>query len=217
MSLGRIVRNIWFLVSLVLSCLLIAQSYLSYKFPVKQDLFVHSYSTNMGNRVIAYFFLLRSGKKFQLFKEEQIDAMIEEAAKKHDEDPLLIKAIVRYESNYLSNAISSKGAMGLMALMPDVARTFGVRDPFNPPENVDGGARLLRALRDAFQGDISLMLAGYNAGKTRVKEYNGIPPSPETIGYVNDVGKIYDGLKSDFNFIVPDDVHQTIHTHACVY
>jgi hypothetical protein len=130
--------------------------------------------------------------------------VIEEAAKKYDEDPFLIKAIVRYESNYLSNAISPKGAMGLMALMPDVARTLGVRDPFNPPENVDGGARLLRALRDAFQGDISLILAGYNAGKTRVKEYNGIPPSPETIAYVNHVGKIYDGLKRDSKFVASD-------------
>ena len=193
----RIVRNIWFLVSLILLCLLIIQSFLSYKFPIKQDLFEHSYRTNQGNRITAYVLLLKSEKKFEHFNAEQINEMIEETAKKYDMDAFLIKAIAMYESNYLSNAISTTGAMGLMALMPETARDLGVRDSFNPVENIDGGVRLVKKLHEAFQGDISLILAGYNAGKTSVKNYNGIPPYPETIAYVSNVSKIYDFLKRD--------------------
>jgi len=197
----RILKNIWFLVSLVLLCFLIAQNYLSFKFPIKQNLFEHSYRTSQVNRIIAYALLLWSDKKFEHFSAEQIDEMIEEIARKHDVDPCLIKAIVMYESNYLSRAISTRGAMGLMALTPETARTLGVRDAFDPVENVAGGVRVVKMLHEAFQGDISLILAGYSAGKTTVKEYNGIPPSPETIAYVSNVGKIYDFLKGDSKFL----------------
>ncbi|HKZ43011.1 MAG TPA: transglycosylase SLT domain-containing protein, partial [Candidatus Hodarchaeales archaeon] len=147
---SRIVKNIWFLVSLVLLCLLIVQSYLSYKFPIKQDLFGHSYRTNLGNRITAYVLLLKSNKKFGHFSAEKIDEMIEETAKKYNMDAFLIKAIAMYESNYLSNAISTTGAMGLMALMPKTARTLGVRDSFNPEENIDAGVRLVKMLSEVF-------------------------------------------------------------------
>src|SRR5688572_412170 len=128
----RVVRNIWVLISLILFCLIIAQSYLSFKFPIKQNMFGHRYGTNQMNRIVAYALLLRSDKKFEHFSAEQIDEMIEETARKHDVDPCLIKAIVMYESNYLSKAISTRGAMGLMALTPETARTLGVRDAFDP-------------------------------------------------------------------------------------
>src|SRR3990172_7327389 len=146
----QIIKNIWVLVSLILLCLLIVQSFLSYKFPIKQDLFGHSYRTNQGNRITAYVLLLKSEKKFKHFNAEQINEMIEETAKKYDMDPFLIKAIAMYESNYLSNAISTTGAMGLMALMPETARNLGVRDSFNPVENIDGGVRLVKMLSEVF-------------------------------------------------------------------
>jgi soluble lytic murein transglycosylase-like protein len=190
-------KNVWFAISCLLLCLLIVQSYLSYKFPIKQDLFGHAFRSNQGNRIIAYALLLKSDKKFERFNTEQINGMIEKAVQKHDIDPLLIKAIAIYESNYLSNAISTTGAMGLMALMPETAKNIGVGDPFDPAENIEGGVRLVKMLSDAFQGDTSLILAGYNAGKTSVEKYNGIPPYSETIAYVNNVGKIYNFLKLD--------------------
>jgi len=193
----KIFKNVWFLVSLVLVCLLILQSYLSYKFPIKQDLFSHAFRRNLGNRIIAYGLLLESDKKFKPLNEDQINEVIEETAKKYSMDPYLIKAIAVYESHYLSNAISTTGAMGLMALMPETARNLGVHDPFNPAENVDGGIRLVKMLSDAFHGDISLILAGYNSGKGSVEKYNGVPPYSETIVYVNHVGKIYNFLKYD--------------------
>lgn len=187
------------MVSLVLLCSLIIQSYLSYKFPIKQDLFGHSYRTNLRERITAYVLLLKSDKKFEHFNAEQIDEMIETTAKKYDVDAFLIKAIAMYESNYLSNAISTTGAMGLMALMPKTARNLGVRDTFDPQENIDGGVKLVKMLSQVFHGDISLILAGYNAGETIVKKYNDIPQNPETIAYVNNVSKIYEFLKRDSN------------------
>jgi soluble lytic murein transglycosylase-like protein len=195
MRQNRLLKNGWFFVSLILLCLLIVQSYLSYKFPIKQDLYEHRFKNNQGNRIIAYAYLLTSHKKFEQYSAEQINDIIEETAKKYAVDPVLIKAIVLYESYYLSNAVSTTGAMGLMALMPGIASRFGVRDPFDPADNIDGGVRLVKFLSDTFQGDVSLILAGYNAGETKVKKYNGIPPYQETIAYVKNVGTIYDLLK----------------------
>ena len=197
MRQNKLLTNVWFSISLILFGLLLAQNYLSYKFPIKQDLFEHRFRTNQGNRLIAYALLLKSDKKFDHFDAEQVDAIIEETAKKYEVDPLLIKAIASYESHYLSNAISTTGAMGLMALMPETARRFEVRDPFNPSDNIDGGVRVVKTLSDAFQGDVALILAGYNAGETNVRKYNGVPPYLETTAYVNAVGKIYEFLRMD--------------------
>jgi soluble lytic murein transglycosylase-like protein len=85
--------------------------------------------------------------------------------------------------------------MGLMALMPRTAWELGVRDPFDPIENIDGGTRQLKMLSESFQGDVSLILASYNAGETNVRKYNGVPPYRETIAYVQNVRKIYDVLR----------------------
>jgi hypothetical protein len=183
---------------------LIVQNYLSYKFPIKQNLFGHSYRDDHLNRATAYVLLLQSGHKFEPVSAEQIEDMIEKAARKYGVDALLIKAIVNYESNYLPHAISTTGAMGLMGLTAERARTLGVRDAFNPAENLDGGVRLVKKLDEVFQGDLSLMLAGYKAGEARVKEFNGIPPSVETIAYVSNVGKIYDCLRRDSNRLSAD-------------
>ncbi len=189
------IKGIWFWVSIVLSGLLLSQSYVSYKFPIKQDLYGHPYRSHMGNRMIAYSYLLKSGDKFSRWGPEEITAIIEAAAKRHGVDPQLIQAITLYESYYLPQAISTTGAMGLMALMPETARDMGVRAPFSPIDNIEGGVRFVRTLSEKFGEDTALILAAYNAGPGSVIKHGGIPPYKETIAYVDNVGRIYRFLK----------------------
>jgi soluble lytic murein transglycosylase-like protein len=110
---------------------------------------------------------------------------IELIAKNYGLDPKLMHAVISAESAYNPTAISDKGAMGLMQLMPDTARRFGVPDPFDPVANMHGGARYLRWLMDRFQNNLNLVLAAYNAGEGAVERYgNTIPPYEETRTYV---------------------------------
>jgi soluble lytic murein transglycosylase-like protein len=191
------ITGIWFWVSVVLSGLLLAQSYVSYKFPIKQDLFGHPYRTHMGNRLIAYAYLLKSSDKFSRWNLEEINAIIETAAQRHEVDPQLIQAITLFESYYLPHAISTTGAMGLMALMPETAKALGVGDPFSPIDNIEGGVKFVKSLSETFQGDTALILAAYNAGAGAVKKYEGIPLYQETTAYVDKVGRIYRLLKNE--------------------
>lgn len=101
-------------------------------------------------------------------------------------DPALLKAIAKVESSFNPQAISPKGALGLMQLMPETAKLVGVSDPFNPIENLKGAALYLKRLLEEFK-DLSLALAAYNAGPEKVKLYRGIPPYPETQNYVKNV------------------------------
>jgi soluble lytic murein transglycosylase-like protein len=98
--------------------------------------------------------------------------------------PQLIHSVIKVESNYDPHAISSKGAMGLMQLIPSTARRFGVNDVFNPVQNIQGGAKYLRYLLDLFDNSYPLALAAYNAGEAAVAKYGGIPPYAETQNYV---------------------------------
>lgn len=111
-------------------------------------------------------------------------------------DPHLVKAVIRAESNFDPMAISSKGAMGLMQLMPDTARQHEVRNAFDPVENIRGGVCHLRYLMDRYRGDLDLVLAAYNAGTKPVDAVNGIPNIPETRAYVRRVREFHTRYRS---------------------
>lgn len=114
---------------------------------------------------------------------------VEQIAAEHSLPPELIHSVIKVESNYNPFAISPKGAMGMMQLIPATARRFGVSDVFNPVDNIQGGARYLKYLLDLYHGNYPLALAAYNAGEDAVARYGGVPPFPETQNYVIQVGK----------------------------
>jgi soluble lytic murein transglycosylase-like protein len=123
---------------------------------------------------------------------EQIDALIEQNARTWQVDPALIKAVIANESGFNANATSSVGAQGLMQLMPGTAASLGVRDAYDPAQNVAGGTHYLRGLLDRFGGDKRLAIAAYNAGPGAVEKYGGVPPYAETRNYVQNVLASFD-------------------------
>jgi soluble lytic murein transglycosylase-like protein len=127
----------------------------------------------------------------RVISTEAIDSAIQEAAVRHNVDPNLVKAIIKVESNFNPGAVSRKGAMGLMQLMPSTARSLNVTNPFDPQQNVDAGVRHLKGLLENFGGDVSLSLAAYNAGQGAVTRSGGIPPYSETRDYVRRITDIY--------------------------
>lgn len=121
------------------------------------------------------------------------DQYISQYGERYKIDPNLIKAVIRAESDFNRNAVSHRGAKGLMQLMPETARELNVRDPFNPDQNIDGGTRYLRYLLQTFEGDLTLALAAYNAGPSLVKRVQRVPRIPETVAYVKRVLAYYHG------------------------
>lgn len=117
----------------------------------------------------------------------EFEQLIKTCSDKYGVNPNLVKAVIHAESGYNPNAVSSKGASGLMQLMPGTAKSLKVADRFNPKDNVEGGVKYLRFLLDTFRGDVSLAVAAYNAGLNKVAKYGGIPPYNETRTYVNRV------------------------------
>ncbi len=117
----------------------------------------------------------------------EYESIIATCSEKYGVSPALIKAVIHAESGYNPNAVSSKGASGLMQLMPGTARSLKVVNSLDPRDNVEGGVKYLRFLLDTFHGDVSLALAAYNAGLGKVARYGGIPPYAETRTYVNRV------------------------------
>lgn len=117
-------------------------------------------------------------------------------ARQHRVDPALVRAVIKAESDFDPTAVSRAGAMGLMQLMPHTALRMDVRDPYNPDENVRGGAQYLRYLLDRFHGNVPLALAAYNAGETRVERYRNLPPIEETRHYVSKVLRFYHAFLS---------------------
>jgi soluble lytic murein transglycosylase-like protein len=139
------------------------------------------------------------GTKF-IFSDEfttDYDKEIADLSEKHGVDPYLVKAVIKAESNFDPNAVSPKNAQGIMQLIPETANDYGVGDPFDAKDNMEGGVQYLKDLLDYFDGDMSLSLAAYNAGKGAVIKHGfTIPPYPETTDYIAKVLGYYKLLKA---------------------
>ncbi|MDY6861792.1 MAG: transglycosylase SLT domain-containing protein [Thermodesulfobacteriota bacterium] len=126
------------------------------------------------------------------FSKSDFSSLIKKFANKYMVNENLVKAIIKAESNFNSEAVSKKGAKGLMQLMPGKANELNVRNVFNPSQNIEGGVKHFKYLLDKYKGNLLVSLAAYNAGENAVNRYNGIPPFPETWEYVNKVLEYYD-------------------------
>jgi soluble lytic murein transglycosylase len=113
--------------------------------------------------------------------------IISSMSSKYNIEPSVIKAVIAAESNWQHDAVSSRGAIGLMQLMPSTIKDMNVNDPYDPEDNIEGGTKYLRLLLDRFNGDLELALAAYNSGPGTVTKYNGVPPIKETRRYVRKV------------------------------
>jgi len=144
------------------------------------------------------------------FTPEQVNAAIEQAAARHNLDPNLVRAVIKVESNFNPNAVSRKGAMGLMQLMPTTARQLNVNNPFDPEQNVDAGVRHLKKLLESYGGDVKLTLAAYNAGAGAVARSAGIPHFAETRNYVKRITDLYYGGASSGVRLLGAPVHEPL-------
>jgi len=130
---------------------------------------------------------------------ESIIALIAASAAQYGLDPALLQAVIKVESNFNSDAVSSKGAIGLMQLMPLTATALHVLDPFDPKDNIRAGAALLRRLLNRFDGDLTLALAAYHVGEARVRQAIGVPALPATQLYVERVLGHYNRFRAEAN------------------
>lgn len=140
---------------------------------------------------------------------------IEDAALRYGVPVRLVSAVIRAESGFNPRAVSRKGARGLMQLMPTTASMLGVRNSFDPRQNIDGGVRHLRGLIDRFPHNLPLAIAAYNAGERAVVQYGGIPPYPETQDYVTKVMHFY-GVSVAGGTTPPTRVYQTVDSDGTV-
>ncbi len=129
----------------------------------------------------------------EISKDDEYEFLINHYSRLYNIDPNLVKLIIEKESQFNPRAVSRSGAMGLMQLMPETAKRLGVKNPFDPAENIEGGIKFLRSLFDMFDGDLELTLAAYHAGPGIVKRLKRIPPIPETIAYVDFIISRYGG------------------------
>ncbi len=137
----------------------------------------------------------KSGKSLSLYKTDRYDIFIKEASKRHGISFPLLKAIIKVESNFNPRAVSRSGALGLMQIMPENIKSLNINDPFDPCENIMGGALFFKRLVKRFDEKLPLALAAYNAGPNIVDRYKSIPPFKETKDYVEKVMKYYNIFK----------------------
>jgi hypothetical protein len=154
---------------------------------------------------------VRSLNSNRLFVQQDIDSAIELAAERHNVDPNLVRAVIKVESNFNPNAVSRKGAMGLMQLMPQTARQLNVENPFDPGQNIDAGVRHLKHLMENFGGDVKLSLAAYNAGAGAVARSAGVPRIAETRNYVKRITQLYYSGFDPGTHVLGSAVHEPIH------
>jgi soluble lytic murein transglycosylase-like protein len=128
-----------------------------------------------------------------LVRDYPYRSLVERVCAEEGMDARLVACVIKVESNFDAGAVSVAGAMGLMQIMPDIARAYGLNDPFDPRENVRAGARHLKSLLSSLNGDVTLALAAYHAGLGRVKRRNAVPPIKSTVAYVSDVMRLYSG------------------------
>lgn len=119
--------------------------------------------------------------------KSQILNIVSQISKKHGVDEKLVQALIKQESGFNTKAKSKSGAMGLMQLMPFTAKNLGVKDPYNPVQNVEGGVKYLKSMLNKYNGNVILALAAYNAGPGAVDKYSGVPPYQETQNYVRNI------------------------------
>ena len=159
---------------------------------------IYRYQDEQG---VWHFTNIKNDKRYKLYFKssarepteyiKDYEGLIQQASEKFSVDPYLVKAVIKAESDFDYQAVSSKGAQGLMQLMPETADDMEVADPFNPEANIFGGTRYLGLLLARYKNDKNLALAAYNAGPERVEEYKGIPPFTETREFVKRVLNYY--------------------------
>lgn len=142
--------------------------------------------------------------------QQDVDSAIEQAAARHNVDPNLVRSVIKVESNFNPNAVSRKGAMGLMQLMPSTARSLHVTNPFDPQQNVDAGVRHLKRLLESYGGNIKLSLAAYNAGAGAVARSSGVPRFSETQNYVRRITELYYGGSQPGSHVLGNVVHDPV-------
>lgn len=163
-----------------------------YKYVDEDGIICYSDTLSRGSEKVTEF----SDKQAPKNTDKNYTAIVKDKANKYSIDPSLVHAVIATESNYNPQAVSRKGAMGLMQLMPATAAEMGVINPYHPEQNIDGGVRYLKYLLEKFRGNLHLALAAYNAGPEYVKKYGSIPPIKETTAYVKKVLSIYSGKTS---------------------
>ncbi len=172
--------------------------------PVQADIYRYidengvMHFTNAPTSSIQNFrlFIKEKPRVIQRYSTEKYDDLISDASERHGVSFPLLKAIIKAESDFDPHAVSKKGATGLMQIMPENFKHLGIRDPFDPWENINAGARYFKQMYDRFKGKLALSLAAYNAGPTAVDRYKTIPPYEETEVYVQRVLKYYYNYKN---------------------